>query len=144
MDVNPGETALGNLPVAQVTCASGLAAATAPAARRPRRITIEATITSTNTTFDGEAVFTDAATGAQNKVGFYIGQDATVGDGTADVSAATVEPESLANMSDNAPAFTCVARDSAGATMGTFFGTARYSYSFAPGVVASFLCSTET
>lgn len=128
MDVNPGETALSNLEVGQVTCASGLAA---------RRRSTEAT-------FDGEAVFTDAATGAQTKVGFYVGQDATVGDATADMSAATVEQSSLANLSDTAPAFTCVAYDSAGADMGTFFGTTRYSYSFVPGVVASFLCSTGT
>lgn len=77
-------------------------------------------------------------------VGFVVGENATVSPAAINMSAATVDTGSLQTGNDSAQAFTCVAYDEAGADMGTFFGTERYSYSFVPGVVASFLCATGT
>lgn len=166
MDVNPGDTALSSLEIGQVTCASGLASTkrslggtttTTKRSKRPRQWSWRSNAhvgelinlidrrrqDSTATTYDGEAVFTDASSGAQTTVGFHVGQNATVGSGATNMSAATVAASSLTN-GDTAQAFTCVAYDGAGADMGTFFGTERYSYSFVPGVVAWFLCATGT
>lgn len=156
MDVNPGTTNLSNIEVGQVTCASNLV--TTPDRRSTRRrrqwsyrnafrdkykAGVVPRQTDGAATYDGEAIFTDAATGAQTKVGFLVGQNTTLGSASQNMSAATVEQGSLTT-SDTSQAFTCVAYNMQSTSMGTFFGTERYSYSFAPGVVGSFLCSTGT
>lgn len=162
-DVNPGDTALSSLEIGQVTCAQGLSANL----RRRKGTGIDtkttrirrrwswrndrkeqeppvATLVSRQTTkYDGEAVFTDG-TGTQTKVGFVVNQDSALDGSTlANISAATVDKSSLTT-SDTSKTFTCQAYDSSGVSMGTFFGTSRYSYSFTAGVVATFLCSTGT
>lgn len=146
MDVNPGTTTLSNLEVGQVTCASGLAARRRLRQRRQwsyrndLRTLHKAASLEPRQTFTGEAIFTDADTGEETRVGFYVDEEADLGVSIKTMSKATVETTS----GDTSEAYTCVAYDKDGVSMGTFFGTARYSYTFVPGVVSFFLCGTET
>ncbi|KUI70938.1 hypothetical protein VM1G_05869 [Cytospora mali] len=86
--------------------------------------------------YDGVAVFSNEETGYKTGFGFHIGETISLGDRTKYYTNATVQDV-------NAPVnerWNCEAFDENGGSLGIFFASDRFIYSFVPGVVASFLC----
>lgn len=121
----PGTTPIGpSRQVGLIVCGSGLPdSSTAPEARQ----TIP---------YDGAAVFSNNQTGWETGFAFQLGQTVSLDERTqyytsAGVQDITVPPEAL---------WGCEAFDEDGGSLGIFFRSERFIYSFVPGVVASFLC----
>lgn len=86
--------------------------------------------------YAGAAVFSNNQTGWETGFAFYLGETVDLAERTLYYSSATVQDVTVpANKR-----WSCEAFGEDGGSMGIFYASERFIYSFVPGVVASFLC----
>lgn len=86
--------------------------------------------------YDGAAVFTNNQTGWETGFAFYLGETIDLAERTLYYSSATVQDVTVPPNKH----WSCEAFGEDGGSLGVFYASDRFIYSFVPGVVASFLC----
>lgn len=125
--LNPGTTTFASTEVGQIICGFGLAAD-----KREDKGTSVARVVP----YDGAAVFTNNITGWETGFAFYLGETVSLAERTLYYSSATVEDVNAPQL----PIWSCTAFDVDGESLGVFWASEKFIYSFVPGIVASFRC----
>lgn len=87
--------------------------------------------------YDGAAVFSPSnETGWETGFAFYLGQTVSLAARTGYYSSATVQDVNAPQL----PIWSCKAFGVDGESLGVFWASEKFIYSFVPGIVASFRC----
>ncbi|CAN8104603.1 unnamed protein product [Discula destructiva] len=125
--LNPGATEFASTEIGQIICGFGLA----ENKREATGIAIPRV-----EPYDGAAVFTNNETGWETGFAFYLGETVSLAERTLYYSSATVQDVNAPQL----PIWSCKAFDADGDSLGIFWVSEKFIYSFVPGIVASFLC----
>lgn len=125
--LNSGTTEFASTEVGQIVCGSGLL----EDKRQDAGLASHRAVP-----YDGAAVFTNNKTGWETGFAFNLGETVSLGERTLYYSSATVQDVNAPQL----PIWSCKAFDVYGGSLGVFWASEKFIYSFVPGVVASFRC----